>query len=327
MLTVNKTLAVIQETGIRTAEVGEAVTLRCSCKNDAVTYLLWYQQSLGGKPHLISKRIKHSTKAQISPAFEKRFRVIASSEETVNDLIITDLLPSDSGMYYCVILKYSVVEFGQGVFLHVKTSPSNTLSSIHQPKLKLLRLGESVNLSCSVYAEPCAAEPKLYWFRHAELQPAVMYLSNRRCTSALNGTFHGKYCTSYLELHHVRSSDAGTYHCALASCGAIVFGEGTKVEIVVIPILVYCLSVALALSILALLVLSSLVYKIKLKLLSACKGVGTHQRFSASATAMQEHDAESLHYAAVSLKRSNGQQLQEDTDSACVYSRVRSRKE
>ncbi|MED6252093.1 hypothetical protein ATANTOWER_006966, partial [Ataeniobius toweri] len=160
MLTVNKTLAVIQETGIRTAEVGETVTLRCSCKNDAVTYQLWYQQSLGGKPHLISKRIKHSTKAQISPAFEERFRVIA------------------------------------------------------------------------------------------------------------------------------RSSDAGTYHCALASCGAIVFGEGTKVEIVVFPILVYCLSVALALSILALLVLSSLVYKIKLKLLSACKGVGTHQRFSASATAM-----------------------------------------
>ncbi|XP_036002890.1 uncharacterized protein LOC105923917 [Fundulus heteroclitus] len=229
VISVNNTPAIIQQTGIKTAKVGETVTLSCSCKHDSVTHMFWYQQSLGGKPHMISKRMKQSTEAEISPAYEKRFQVLARSGGSVNDLIITDLLALDSGTYYCVVLRIAVIEFGQGVFLHVKTSPSDTQSSIHQPKLQRLRPGESVNLSCSVYAERCAEEPDLYWLRHEELQPAVMYPSDRHCTSALNGTFNGTYCTSNLELHLVRSSDAGIYHCALASCGVVVFGEGTMI--------------------------------------------------------------------------------------------------
>uniref|UniRef100_A0A3Q2QEC0 Ig-like domain-containing protein n=1 Tax=Fundulus heteroclitus TaxID=8078 RepID=A0A3Q2QEC0_FUNHE len=320
VISVNNTPAIIQQTGIKTAKVGETVTLSCSCKHDSVTHMFWYQQSLGGKPHMISKRMKQSTEAEISSAYEKRFQVLARSGGSVNDLIITDLLALDSGTYYCVVLRNAVIEFGQGVFLHVKTSPSDTQSSIQQPKLQLLRPGESVNLSCSVYAERCAEEPNLYWLRHEELQPAVMYPSDRHCTSALNGTFNGTYCTSNLELHLVRSSDAGIYHCALASCGVVVFGEGTKVEIVVSLLLVYCLSVALMVFILGLLVLSSLVYKLKLTPLSSCTGEVRHYCL------LPEKQAESLHYAALNLKRRDNRQRQEDIENVCVYSGVRSRK-
>ncbi|MED6240704.1 hypothetical protein ATANTOWER_026258 [Ataeniobius toweri] len=322
-----KALDIIQETGIRTAKVGESVTLRCSCQHNAVTYLFWYQQSLGGKPLIISKRMKYSTEILISPAYENRFQVVA--QPGVNDLIITNLQPLDSGMYYCVILEFNAIEFGRGIFLHVKTSLSNTQMSIHQPALKVLRLGDSVNLSCSVSAEDSKGEQSIYWFRRTASQPELMYTSERRCTGLSDGTLYSINCTSNLELNPVRSSDAGTYHCALASGGAVVFGEGTKVEILVPPpLLVYCLSVALILSILGLLVLSFLRYKLKSKLCSSCKGSDKHMMCSEALNATQENATESLHYAALNLKRGvEGQRQEENVDSACVYSRLRSRKE
>uniref|UniRef100_A0A3B3TIB5 Ig-like domain-containing protein n=1 Tax=Poecilia latipinna TaxID=48699 RepID=A0A3B3TIB5_9TELE len=314
MLSTNNASDMHQQTGIRTAKVGETVTLSCSCKHDSANYLLWFQQSPGGKPHIVSKWMRHHTEVEIPLAYKKRFQVVANSANGVNDLMISNLQPSDSGTYYCAFLRYADLVFGQGVFLHVKTSPSkNTTLPFRQPKLKLLHLGESVNLSCRIYAEPCAAEPDLYWFRDAGLKPGLLYPSDSHCTSGFNGTFRGKYCTSNLMLDLMRSSDAGTYHCALASCGVVVFGGGTKVEIIgmwpsQIPLLlVYCLSAALALSIIGVLVLTSFMYKLSLKLKSVCEG--------------------SLHYAAVNLRRSTEQRLGGDTEEACVYSRVKRPKE
>uniref|UniRef100_A0A3B5LHJ0 Ig-like domain-containing protein n=1 Tax=Xiphophorus couchianus TaxID=32473 RepID=A0A3B5LHJ0_9TELE len=319
-LNVLNTLDIIQDSGVRTAKVGETVTLPCSCQHNAVTYLYWYYQIQGEKPRIISKQMKHDPQAEISPAYEERFRVLARSKDGVNDLMITDLQPSDSGTYYCVMLEFNAIEFGRGVFLHVKTSSSNARPSKQQPTLKkLLRLGDSVNLSCSVSAEPCEGERNLYWFRRTASQPPLIYPSEGHCTSLSNGTLYGINCTSNLQLDPVRSSDAGTYHCALASCESVVFGGGTKVEIAVV---LGSLSVALALSTIGLLVLSFLRYKLKSKLCSSCKGKVS------IVTQHNSNQTESLYYAALNLKRSVERQQQEDNvESVCVYSRVRSRKE
>uniref|UniRef100_A0A3B3WJ47 Ig-like domain-containing protein n=1 Tax=Poecilia mexicana TaxID=48701 RepID=A0A3B3WJ47_9TELE len=321
VLNVLNTLDIIQDSGVRTAKVGGTVTLPCTCQHNAVTYFYWYYQIQGEKPRIISKQMKYDGEAEISPAYKERFRVLVRSEAGVNDLIITDLQPSDSGTYYCVMLEFNAIEFGRGVFLHVKTSSSNPQPSKQQPTLKkLLRLGGSVNLSCSVSAEPCEGERNLYWFRRTASQPPLMYPSEGRCTSLYNETLYGINCTSTLELDPVRSSDAGTYHCALASCGSVVFGGGTKVEVAVPSVVVGSLSVALALSTIGLLVLSFWRYKLKSKLCSSCKGKVS--------IVTQHNSTESLHYAALNLKRSVERQRQEDNaESACVYSRVRSRKE
>ncbi|XP_014905940.1 carcinoembryonic antigen-related cell adhesion molecule 2-like [Poecilia latipinna] len=328
VLNVLNTLDIIQDSGVRTAKVGGTVTLPCSCQHNAITYFYWYCQIQGEKPRIISKQMKHDTEAEISPAYKERFRVLVRSEAGVNDLIITDLQPLDSGTYYCVMLEFNAIEFGRGVFLHVKTSSSNAQPSKQQPTLKkLLRLGGSVNLSCSVSAEPCEGERNLYWFRRTAAQPPLMYPSEGHCTSLYNETLYGINCTSTLELDPVRSSDAGTYHCALASCGSVVFGGGTKVEVAVPSVVVGSLSVALALSTIGLLVLSFWRYKLKSKLCSSCKGTGKH-RMCSEARDATENQTESLHYAALNLKRSVERQQQEDNvESACVYSRVRSRKE
>uniref|UniRef100_A0A3Q2FED9 Ig-like domain-containing protein n=1 Tax=Cyprinodon variegatus TaxID=28743 RepID=A0A3Q2FED9_CYPVA len=308
-----KTSDIIEETGVKTAKVGQTLTLRCSCQHEAVTCFLWYKQSLGGKPCMISKRLRNSKEAIISSVYKDRFQVVSGPEEGLNDLIIKDLQPSDSGMYYCVVLEFNAIEFGQGIFLRVKAASSNSQLPVQQSTLTPLQIGDSLNLSCSVSAEPCKGEQSLYWLRHTASQPSLMYPSAKSCIGLKNGPLHGVNCTSNLELNSVMSSDAGTYYCALASCGMVVFGEGTNVEILVHSLLVYFLSVALAFSIIGLLVLSFLRHKLKAKLCLSCKG--------------KENNTESLHYAALDLKRVEGQQQEDNAVSICVYSRVRSKKE
>ncbi|XP_059211102.1 uncharacterized protein LOC131989786 [Centropristis striata] len=324
-----ETSGITQDSGVITAQIGENVTLKCLCQDDVVTYLSWYQQSLGGKPLIISTRMRLNTEASIFPAFKERFQVLA--REGINDLMIKNLRPSDSATYYCGSLEFNAIEFGQGAFLHVKASLSNIHAVVHQPTLQPLRLGESVNLSCTAYAESCAREQSLYWFRHGAAQPVVMYHSAGECIQLSNGQSHMKNCTLNLTLKSVDATDAGMYYCALASCGEIVFGNGTEVKILVegstkAPLLlVYSLIVALAVSIIILLSLAFIMYKLKKKICSVCKGTASHVACSA-APDVASRDTD-IHYAALSLNRtSERHRLDDNMESVCVYSRVKSRK-
>ncbi|XP_032400618.1 uncharacterized protein LOC116707405 [Etheostoma spectabile] len=319
---VNKTSGITQDSGVITAKVGEDVTLKCFCQDDAVTFLSWYQQSSEGKPLIISTRMKQNTEASISPAYKERFKVLAQSEEGSNHLMIKDLRLSDSATYYCGVLEFYAVEFGQGAFLHVKTRQSNIQAVVHQPALEPLRLGDSVNLSCTVNAGACAGEQNLYWFRQGVAQSTVMYHSGGQCDQ-LSNEESNKTCTSNLVLKSVSSTDAGMYYCALASCGDIVFGSGTRVEIKRVPLLlVYSLILALAVSIIMLLVLAFIMYKLKKKLCSVCKGSVTHLASPVAPDAMNQ-DADVLHYAALGLNRTRDRHRRENnTESVCVYSRI-----
>ncbi|KAF3836874.1 hypothetical protein F7725_004338 [Dissostichus mawsoni] len=191
----------------------------------------------------------------------------------------------NSTTYYCGVLVFNAIEFGKGAFLHVKASKSNINAVVHQPALEPLRAGDSVNLSCSVYATECEGEQSLYWFRHGAAQPAIVYPSAGQCEHILKEGTVMRNCTLKLALKSVSSPDAGMYYCALASCGEIVFGNGTRVDI--------------------------------LSKNSFSSGV-----CSASDTVSQ--DADILHYAALSLNRSRERPHHEDNvESVCVYSRLR----
>uniref|UniRef100_UPI0037E99ACF signal-regulatory protein beta-2-like n=1 Tax=Semicossyphus pulcher TaxID=241346 RepID=UPI0037E99ACF len=273
--------------------------------------------------------MKLHTEATISEAYKERFQVLAQGQSGINHLVIKDVHLSDSATYYCGILEFNEIEFGKGVFLHVKNSSSNIQAIVHQPALEQLQRGDSVNLSCTAYAETCAGERSFYWFRHGAAQPAIIYHSAGLCMT--DSESHMKNCTLNLALNSVSSSDAGMYYCALASCGEIVFGQGTRVEIAgsakVPRLLVHCLSVALAVSIIVLLILAFITYKLKNKLCSICKGTVSHLTGYAASELLSQ-DADILHYAALSVNRTSERHRQEDSmESDCVYSRVKSRKE
>ncbi|KAF3838694.1 hypothetical protein F7725_010462 [Dissostichus mawsoni] len=98
------------------------------------------------------------------------------------------------------------------------------------PKTKSVQPGDSVTLECSLLsknkenADQCPGEHNVSWFRSGsgESRPSIIYTHSeeqkeRSCVFSLSKTIHN-------------SSDTGTYYCAVATCGQILFGEGTTVE-------------------------------------------------------------------------------------------------
>nr|XP_040037643.1 uncharacterized protein LOC120822221 [Gasterosteus aculeatus aculeatus] len=323
---VNKTSSINQDTGVIKANVGQNVTLKCISQNDAVTFLSWYQQKIGSKPVLISSWLKKEEVSIFSP-FKERFQVSTGGRDGTNHLIIQELDHLDSATYYCGILQFNIIELGEGVFLHVRASPSNIRSVLGQPPLKQLRSGDSVNLSCTVHAGECAGEKTLYWFRHRAPELKIMDKNPVKC--GFSPQRPDRECTLNLTLS-LSSPHAGMYYCALDSCGEIVFGNGTRVEIEggstrVSLLLVCCLGAALAVLIVLLLALAFVLYKLTKNSCSFCKGVLTHPARSAASDIVNQ-DAD-VYYAALSLNRKSQRPPEKDNvESTCVYSGVKSRK-
>lgn len=174
----------------------------------------------------IATRMRKS-EASLIDEYRDRFQVVGG--KGFNNLTVSGLLHSDSAMYYCGVMEFNAIEFGPGVFLHVRTSqPDPDLSAVYQPELVQLPLGHSLNLSCNTRAIDCKEEHSVFWFRESTGKPTIMYHNVGHCVKeSSSGT---RNCTFNFSIKSVNSSDAGMYVCALASCGGIMFGRGTLVQ-------------------------------------------------------------------------------------------------
>lgn len=112
--------AVKQDTGFISADVGDNVTLHCFYHSDAVMHFTWYRQTFGKPPVLLSAFYKYDGKPKLSRWLKNHTRFSVQKEEGKNHLHITDIQCSDSAAYFCGGSHTNVVEFGEGVFLHVR---------------------------------------------------------------------------------------------------------------------------------------------------------------------------------------------------------------
>ncbi|KAM9470981.1 uncharacterized protein Hap1MRO34_012873 [Clarias gariepinus] len=92
--------------------------------------------------------------------------------------------------------------------------------------------GASVTLQCSVLSESRAAELQVLWFRAAPPQshPQIIYThhnSSHQCESG--SSTHT--CVYNFSKNILSLNDTGTYYCAVAACGKIIFGNGTRVQL------------------------------------------------------------------------------------------------
>lgn len=99
--------------------------------------------------------------------------------------------------------------------------------------------GDSVALQCSVLSgseqKKCPEKHSVYWFRVKpdESYPSLIYVKGNRgeeCEKSPE-TLSLQSCVYSFFKENVSYSDSGTYYCALAACGKIVFGNGTKLDI------------------------------------------------------------------------------------------------
>ncbi|MED6255966.1 hypothetical protein ATANTOWER_017649 [Ataeniobius toweri] len=87
---------------------------------------------------------------------------------------------------------------------------------------------DSETLQCSILSTSenttCSEEPSVFWFRAISdtSHPDIIY-TDGNCEKTSNNQ---KKC-SY-KVSNVSSSEADTYYCAVATCGQILFGNGTN---------------------------------------------------------------------------------------------------
>ncbi|XP_026007742.1 uncharacterized protein LOC113012011 [Astatotilapia calliptera] len=310
-----------QESGFISANVGDNVTLRCFYEGDVAAMFYWYKQTLGQKPKLISSFYKHDKNGTFSEDFKNNPRFSLDSKNGKNHLTISNLQMSDSATYYCISCYAYKFEFAEGTTIHVKGSDLNLQTSVHQLSSATVQLGASLTLNCTVHTGTCDEEHSVYWFKSSEKShPGLIYTHggrNNRCERKANTQTNT--CVYNLPIKSLNLSDNGMYYCAVASCGHILFGNGTKLgsedEVTFPDFLVHVLSGVLAFTTTLSLLMGFLVWKMNKESQARC---------SDAANAEGYQDADNLHYAAVQTQKSNRQRRQmNDTMNHCVYSSVR----
>ncbi|XP_039677639.1 uncharacterized protein LOC120572401 [Perca fluviatilis] len=307
---------------------GESVNLSCVCDNDAMAVMYhWYKQTLGQKPKLMSTFYRHNDIGTFQDEFNNSTRFSLAKVKDKYHLKISDLQISDSATYYCVGSNLYDFEFCEGTTVSVKGSGLNVPATVHQSSSESIQPGGSVTLNCTVHTGTCDGEHSVYWFKNSEeSQPGLIYTHGGRtdqCERKPNTQTHT--CVYNLPMKSLNLSHE-TYYCAVASCGHILFGHRTKLDLedeVDSPVWVYLLSAALAFTTILSVLLAFSVYKVNKR---SCQCTECNVTFSATSTpniALRE-DADNLHYAALRDHSGNTSRRQRDsTMTECVYSSVK----
>ncbi|XP_063325123.1 immunoglobulin kappa light chain-like [Pelmatolapia mariae] len=311
-------LSLHQERHFVSANTGDNVTLRCLYEGNDVARFYWYKLNLGKESKLISSFVlnKVDTQPTLHDEFNTDPRFTVNTEKGNIDLKITNLDISDSATYYCASSYGYRFTFAEGTVIDVKGSGSNIPTLVQQSTSETIQPGGSVTLNCTVHTGTCDEEHSVYWFTDSEESfPRIIYTNggrNDQCERKHNTQTHT--CVYNLPMKSLNTSHAGTYYCAVASCGHILFGNGTKLEYERNScVVVYLLSGALAFTTL-------------LSVLMAFRLYVTHKRNSTKhpAVAEVEQNEENAHYAALRHhKAERPRRPRNNSKAECVYSSIK----
>ncbi|XP_034036844.1 uncharacterized protein LOC117519691 [Thalassophryne amazonica] len=217
------------------AEVGGSVNLSCPFDVHANRLFAWYKQSPG---FMIQTVIlgSYGTTTFLEQFDNSRFAFTKGDGHNV--LHINNIQKEDEASYLCLSLTAARQTFVNGTFLAVNDSRMKSFSVKQNPETELVHLGASVNLQCSLFSKnkgkriPCPGEPTVHWFRAASGEPHPGYIYSDGHTSA---ECEERSCIYSLSKTIQNPSDSGTYYCAVVTCGKILFGQGTTIQITGIP--------------------------------------------------------------------------------------------
>ncbi|KAG7224829.1 hypothetical protein INR49_013543 [Caranx melampygus] len=225
-----------------TAQLGQPVTFTCDLFDVEIgsSQIHWYKQSAGDYLKLIVSKFKTTEPKYASEFSESRFKTNID-KRSVN-LTIVRTTQEDEGLYHCAVLKWVDIEWS-GTYLLVKGNSQRTSNYTVVQRLAKsgpVHPGDAVTLQCSVFSESdnktCPGDHSVYWFRAGsdESHPNIIYTGGNqpgKCEGRTDPRSAPKGCI-YRFAKNISSSDAGTYYCAVATCGQMLFGNGTKVDIV-----------------------------------------------------------------------------------------------
>ncbi|XP_047193543.1 uncharacterized protein LOC118300055 [Scophthalmus maximus] len=211
-----------KDSGFILVNVGDNFTLECFYVSNTRMYY-WYKQTLGQEPQLIPTTYKFS-KGTSHGEFKDNPRFTLETNDSLTQLKISDVQLSDSATNYCSRRHSFTLEFMEGVTVSVKGSGLNIQARVHQLASETVQPGGSVILSSTVQNGTCNGEHNVYWFKNSEEpHPGLIYnhgYRNDQCERKPNTQTHS--CTYNLSMKSLNFSHAGTYYCAVASCGHVM---------------------------------------------------------------------------------------------------------
>ncbi|XP_077085817.1 uncharacterized protein LOC143737842 [Siphateles boraxobius] len=214
------------------AELGSSVILPCSHSDVFINSMLLYKHSIGKKP-LMAYSEHESGCITYQNSFSKTNRYFIRIGSGSFNLTIIDVEEYDFATCYCAVSFLNIITFGEGTILLPKERDKRSTTVVQEPVFDRLHPRDSVTLQCSVISEICAGEYSVYWIRHSSgySQPGIIYTHNNRSDQFMKRSENGsstQSCVYSLPQTELRSSDAGIYYCAVATCGKIHIGNGIK---------------------------------------------------------------------------------------------------
>uniref|UniRef100_A0A3P8RXP2 Ig-like domain-containing protein n=1 Tax=Amphiprion percula TaxID=161767 RepID=A0A3P8RXP2_AMPPE len=221
---------------VNTVQLGESTTFTCALPNTDISNgeVHWYQQSVGDTLKLIVTLLK-SVKPKYAPEFSNsRWKV--KRDGNFSSLTILRIIQEDEGIYHCAIIEWcGTASKWSGTYLIVKGDSQKTsdYTVVQQSTAShSVHPGESQTLHCSVFSDSenktCSGDLSVFWFRPGsdKSHPDIIYTDGNRPDECEKRSDTQKSCV-YHSSKTFNSSDAGTYYCAVATCGQILFGNGT----------------------------------------------------------------------------------------------------
>uniref|UniRef100_A0A3B1IS81 Ig-like domain-containing protein n=1 Tax=Astyanax mexicanus TaxID=7994 RepID=A0A3B1IS81_ASTMX len=212
------TIDIVSLNGNHYVPFGGKISLNCIFSSSTASTAAWLQQTPGGKPLLIASGY-HFNPVLYHNGFDKSNRFYYSAT------------------YYCAVIHYTDVAVGDWTVSVVKDAPSSLYTVLQPPVSDPVRLGGDTTLQCSILTDNSAGDHSVYWFRHGsgESDPGIIFTHGNRsdqCKKSSETVSPTQSCIYKLPKNNLSLSDAGTYYCAVAACGHIFFGNGTKLDLI-----------------------------------------------------------------------------------------------
>uniref|UniRef100_I3KV91 Ig-like domain-containing protein n=1 Tax=Oreochromis niloticus TaxID=8128 RepID=I3KV91_ORENI len=243
---------------VKTVQLGEPANITCALPNVVSSSgVHWYKQSVGDTLKLIVSLYERAAPEYGQEIFKSRFQ--AHYDKKFSNLTILKAVQDDEGIYHCGMIEWINPEW-TGTYLLVKGNTERTSNYIvvQQPiESNPVRPGDTANLQCSVLSDSenksCPGDHNVFWFRAGsnKSHPNILYTHENRTDQCEKRSDYQKRCVYHFS-KNVSSSDAGTYYCAVATCGEILLGNGTTVELkrttqlvfIQMAILITCLAIS-----------------------------------------------------------------------------------
>ncbi|KAM7366052.1 hypothetical protein PAMP_015521 [Pampus punctatissimus] len=222
---------ICQPVSFQTVELGDSATIECHIKSEMMKRV-WYKLTIGKRLQLVTAFDSYYDREVFADEFRDHYSI--KFNKTSSQLSISTATWEDVGTYYCGVMNLNDIQFGPGTFLMLKGTKLISDSVVQQPESQSVQPGHSVTLSCSVHTEHCAEHTRVLWLKNSDHSaPEMIYSSANTCdTCQRTESSSGEVTCVYKHLmRNLSSDDAGTYYCAVTSCGEVLFGNGTKIHI------------------------------------------------------------------------------------------------